>query len=214
MRPSMKLYDFIFTNESPGKYYRHFAFWFTWFIFFLCKQIFELYVLNESGISSEIGKLSWRPFAAIPIAIFYIYFLVFFLTPLFFVKQQKTLAAGIFVITSVLTFFNYYALQVKVSDNLAENIWFHFGNTLGIGPVFIYTLFLSIKMMKNYYLKMEEKEEIERQKIKSEIQFLREQMHPHFLFNTLNNIYSFTLARSPLAPVLVTKLSNTLYYMI
>ena len=68
--------------------------------------------------------------------------------------------------------------------------------------------------MKNYYIKLEEKEIIEKEKTNAEIQYLKAQVHPHFLFNTLNNIYSFALNKSPLAGSLVMKLYDTLTYMI
>ena len=48
----------------------------------------------------------------------------------------------------------------------------------------------------------------------AEMQLLKAQVHPHFLFNTLNNIYSFALQKSPQAGGLVLKLSDTLKYMI
>jgi LytS/YehU family sensor histidine kinase len=54
---------------------------------------------------------------------------------------------------------------------------------------------------------------LKQEKIKAELQLLRAQVHPHFLFNTLNNIYSFSLDGSPIASDLVAKLSQILRYM-
>ena len=48
----------------------------------------------------------------------------------------------------------------------------------------------------------------------AELQLLKAQAHPHFLFNTLNNIYSFSLKRSPATPGLILKLSSLLCYML
>ncbi len=47
-----------------------------------------------------------------------------------------------------------------------------------------------------------------------ELQLLRSQLHPHFLFNTLNNLYSLTLERSYDAPHIVLKLSALLRYIL
>ena len=44
--------------------------------------------------------------------------------------------------------------------------------------------------------------------LQSELSFLKAQINPHFLFNTLNNIYALTLKKSEMAPVAVMKLSN------
>src|SRR4026209_1032163 len=54
----------------------------------------------------------------------------------------------------------------------------------------------------------------EKDKIAAELQLLKAQVHPHFLFNTLNNIYYFTLASSPKAPEMINKLSGLLYYIL
>ena len=54
----------------------------------------------------------------------------------------------------------------------------------------------------------------EREKVVSELQLLKAQVHPHFLFNTLNNIYSFSLENSPKTPGLILKLSSLLSYML
>lgn len=48
----------------------------------------------------------------------------------------------------------------------------------------------------------------------AELQFLRSQINPHFLFNTLNNIYSLVYEQSSRAPEAVLQLSNLLRYML
>ncbi|WP_241780967.1 sensor histidine kinase [Cochleicola gelatinilyticus] len=47
-----------------------------------------------------------------------------------------------------------------------------------------------------------------------ELQYLKKQIHPHFLFNTLNTIYGFAIARSEHTPELILKLSNLLDYIL
>jgi len=56
--------------------------------------------------------------------------------------------------------------------------------------------------------------ELDREKIEAELKFLKAQVHPHFLFNTLNNLYSLTLDKSDKAPEVVLKLSSLLNYML
>lgn len=48
----------------------------------------------------------------------------------------------------------------------------------------------------------------------AQLQFLRAQINPHFLFNTLNNIYSLAVARSDKTPDMVLRLSNLLRYVV
>ena len=54
----------------------------------------------------------------------------------------------------------------------------------------------------------------ENDKVKAELQLLKAQIHPHFLFNTLNNIYSYSLYQSPKTPELILKLSSLLNYVL
>lgn len=48
----------------------------------------------------------------------------------------------------------------------------------------------------------------------SELQFLRSQINPHFLFNNLNNLYSYALEGSPKTPEIILELSSLLRYML
>lgn len=82
------------------------------------------------------------------------------------------------------------------------------------GSIAICGIFISIKMLKTWYLQQEEKQILLTANANAEIQLLKAQIHPHFLFNTLNNIYSFTLNKSAEAAGLVSKLSATMTYMI
>ena len=210
----MKLYDFILTTQSPKKYYRHIVFWLSWLIYLVSVQVFFSYS-NPNGTNEySILHIILREIIEVISEMAYLYFILYFLMPRYFVRNKKILFAMGLFLSSSLIFFIYYQIQQKPSENLLYNLWFHLGNFIGIGPVCICVLFITIKVMKNYYLEMEEKHEVEREKTNVEIQFLKAQVHPHFLFNTLNNIYSFTLLKSPQAAILVTKLSATLSYMI
>jgi len=58
------------------------------------------------------------------------------------------------------------------------------------------------------------KEELLKQAINTELVYLKSQIHPHFLFNTLNNIYSFIINDSPAAPAILMRLSSLMRYML
>ena len=58
------------------------------------------------------------------------------------------------------------------------------------------------------------RKEIESQKVVAELQFLKNQLNPHFLFNSLNSIYSLTSKKSNDAPEAIITLSELLRYMI
>lgn len=64
-------------------------------------------------------------------------------------------------------------------------------------------------------LKMKEKEkQLIKEKLETELKMLRNQMNPHFLFNTLNNIYALTKKKSDKAEEAIMKLSDLLSFML
>ncbi|WP_159017852.1 sensor histidine kinase [Algibacter sp. L3A6] len=56
--------------------------------------------------------------------------------------------------------------------------------------------------------------EVKNEKLLSEVSYLKAQINPHFLFNTLNNIYSLTLTNSNKAPRAVLKLADMMRYIV
>jgi len=69
-------------------------------------------------------------------------------------------------------------------------------------------------LFKYWFKKQQDWMRAEKEKVTAELQLLKAQVHPHFLFNTLNNIYSFSLENSPKTPGLILKLSSLLSYML
>jgi len=72
----------------------------------------------------------------------------------------------------------------------------------------------ALKFGKEWFQHQQEKQQLEKEKLQAELQFLKSQINPHFLFNTLNNLYSLTLKKSDSAPELVLKLSEIMRYML
>jgi len=73
---------------------------------------------------------------------------------------------------------------------------------------------LSVKLLLHWYEQKKQTIEAERQKDEVELQLLKAQLHPEFLFNTLDNLYTYTLETSPRSPEIVMKLSELLRFMI
>jgi LytS/YehU family sensor histidine kinase len=59
-----------------------------------------------------------------------------------------------------------------------------------------------------------QKQELRNETLQSELKFLKSQINPHFLFNTLNSLYALTLKKSDLAPEIVLRLSEMMRYML
>jgi hypothetical protein len=71
-----------------------------------------------------------------------------------------------------------------------------------------------IQFFKHWKSKQQDWLDAQQEKVVAELQLLKAQVHPHFLFNTLNNIYSVSLENSPKTPALILKLSSLLSYML
>src|SRR4029078_2893668 len=71
-----------------------------------------------------------------------------------------------------------------------------------------------ILIVHRFFVKVNESKQLEIEKIKSELSFLKTQFQPHFLFNTINNIYSLTFNNGQLAGRSILQLSALLRYML
>lgn len=82
------------------------------------------------------------------------------------------------------------------------------------GSLTVAGFFVAIKLIKQWYLKKIENELLEKAKLRAEIELLKGQLHPHFMFNTLNSIYSMALRNSTQTAEAIYKLANLMRYMI
>lgn len=83
-----------------------------------------------------------------------------------------------------------------------------------LGVYFPAIIMYILKLVKEKFYESRAIEQLEKQKVSSELNFFKAQIHPHFLFNTLNNLYTLTLQKSDKASDTVLKLSEILDYML
>lgn len=76
------------------------------------------------------------------------------------------------------------------------------------------TLGLSIKLGKDWIQLQRRQRELEQEKLQSELQFLKSQFNPHFLFNTINSIFVLIKKNSDLAGESLSKFSELLRYQL
>lgn len=73
---------------------------------------------------------------------------------------------------------------------------------------------VAIKLIKYWYLKKIENEQLEKEKLRGELEILKAQVHPHFMFNTLNSIYALSLKKSDETSAAILKLSQLMRYIL
>jgi hypothetical protein len=103
---------------------------------------------------------------------------------------------------------------------LQANPHFNPFNTTAIrfpGFIFIATIvirFIMIFLLSLGFAHIGRLQATEKQQLQTELSFLKAQINPHFLFNTLNSIYALTVKKSDAAPESVTKLADIMRYII
>lgn len=161
-----------------------------------------------ANLLSLIGKI---PFT---------YFLIYWLLPDFLLKKKYRafitrflvgmLLAGL--LNRAISFFVVYPIYFP--DAIPYGYWrikifFEMASIYTIAAIA-----LAIKLLQYWYQNERSREQLAQEKLGAELQLLKSQLHPHFLFNTLNNLYALTLEQSKTAPEVVLKLSALLNYML
>lgn len=138
-----------------------------------------------------------------------------------FKNKVNSVFAGLsmVVVFTAFRYICYYIFNVTVLKESHEEIMKVFLMTSTIvqqirgSLVFgLYALFMSFIL--GWYIAQKQKAELINQNQASELALLRSQINPHFLFNTLNNIYSLVYKKSDNAPEAVMKLSSIMRYML
>ena len=223
---SQKHYNFIFSNQPRYRLGRHLLFWSVCVIFFTVIygsrpidniDALSCYILLQSYPIAFVEAVAY-----LPGHILLSYIIMYALIPRFLFKEKYLaflllLVAGILLeaLTShIITNLIIVPLRLHL-DLPIPNSSFYFGIMAGLrGGLSVAGFAGIIKLGKYWYIKNKQAQELEREKLKAELQLLKAQVHPHFLFNTLNNLYSLTLTQSGRAPEVVLKLAGLLRYML
>ncbi len=160
-------------------------------------------------------------YQSIPISCFYGSYL--FVAPQFFVSRRYLhgILYSILTLTGivslrylleyhfflpVLEFDNYGGHPWPVKDYIENTIFYYFPKYFIYGQLYFFA--------ENWYKDKQLKQELQKEKSTAELAFLRSQINPHFLFNTINDIYSLAYQKSERAPEALLKLSELLRYML
>ena len=157
-----------------------------------------------------------------PLHIILVYFTLYFLVPKFILTKKFPLFF-IFFTTSLAilyitrTAFNYFLVT--------KNIWpeaegsqdaFQFNHILAVtlGEIYVVAFVAAIKLTVEWIYQKQKAENLKKLQLRTELDFLKSQIQPHFFFNTLNNLYALTLEKSDIAPSVVLRLSDIMQYVL
>jgi len=151
-----------------------------------------------------------------------VYFNLFILIPRFvlkskYIKYAISLIASLGVVYLLKTGLTYYIIS--------KNIWpeanrdyspFEINHIVAvcIGELYVLAIASSIYLMSTWLKERDRNKAIMENQNKIKLKYLKNQIQPHFFFNTLNNLYSLSLESSSKVPDVIIKLSNLMEYVL
>ncbi len=158
----------------------------------------------------------------LPVLILYTYLVIYLLVPHFLLRGKYIsffgLLVGVSALASILKLYIsknvYYALFIPKA--LHPHEWYSLDSFLVnmlwiVGPALLFAMF---KYYKDWIKSQDISREAERKRLATELQVLKGQLNPHFLFNTLNNLYSLALGKSDKTAVVIAKMSDMFHYIL
>lgn len=153
--------------------------------------------------------------------VFITYLVLYILNRFFTTKQYLKLSIGFLIVCTIYISFRYLLEEVVFlhwfgyHNYSEESRYFPYYITDNIYNVITFSFnAVFLKMIEDFFANEKEKTALLTEKLNAENAFLKNQLNPHFLFNTLNNIYSLALNQSPKTPEAVMKLSELMRYML
>jgi sensor histidine kinase YesM len=191
MNPILK----VFKNF---RIWSHIAFW-LFFILFFWQQ-------NPTADLQEY--LAWLTILSVCAVVVYIN--LYFLFPVYFF-QKKYFTYSLFLLVLIGIGALFLKLQFPEGNStFASPIFQHFINLL-----FIVIITSSIKFLREVFRKQAQLVEMENAQLKTELSLLKSQVNPHFLFNTLNNLYGLiNQNKNEAASEVTLKLSDLMRYLL
>ncbi|MCM8568582.1 histidine kinase [Gramella jeungdoensis] len=225
----MSVREFILSDKKGYRLWRHLFFWFLWGGYFTITRYFNPMVYQTTGRFPDFWKTVVETFFFLFPQTFIVYPALYFILPRFVFKQKYGRAffwfcifylVGITVNAFILIFIPWSKMPwIPNADLFLTTSTFpqklfmaYLGSILGLLTAL--ALASSFKMFKHYYLKSLRNQQLQQQNSEAQLRLLMAQVHPHFMFNTLNNIYSQAQEESPKSAKMIMELSHILRYIL
>jgi sensor histidine kinase YesM len=226
----MKIDNFIFSEKKNDRIKQHLLFWGIWYPYItLTHAAFPFGYPEMAYFKNPIYTFTESFFivlAQVPIT----YAMLYFVLPKFILKKKYLLGLiWIIVFWFLCGALNIYFLGKILPQLLAlilpaytlpkiprpEGVSFFMAIiATNKGAFTITASALMIKFVKYWYLKQQHNLRLQKENSDAQLRLLTAQVHPHFLFNTLNNIYSQAQTESPKSSKMIMGLSDMLRYIL
>ena len=194
------------TITAIGKYKRillHVCFWL-------------LYVLIFGSVYGKYGNnLGWyllESACMLPFIMLATYINIYLVLP-YYLKKRKLFLTVLFAFSLLLIASLGERIFLRKLNNLPVTFESLFGLSflyLFLETSFMVAVAFAIKVVKKWIIQQGEKHEIEKRNLQTELNLLKAQLHPHFLFNTMNNLYALSVEKSAETSAGIAKISELL----
>lgn len=143
--------------------------------------------------------------------------LLYLIPKYFFQKKYTKYGILVLIILLLTTFYRFglgWGLVHLFEIDVKRDFTPHLLGGLLLSGLFFLLITIPLRLIDNYFKKEELEQELKTQQLEAELRFLKAQVNPHFLFNTLNNIYSLSFTNSTQTPEMILKLSDMMSYML
>jgi two-component system, LytTR family, sensor kinase len=224
----MKTTDISQSRKSKESTFFYIAYWTGYLLFFTFQRLFAMReALHKYAIDEKIAdfKISFiTNLIYLPAVIAASHFVVNYLLPKFYFRNKFYLFSTLAAITVILYPVLAYLIRMLVVDPLYPNpeaysINNYFSAMLifvfGMAPLAWYSIAGHLREEESLRQRIDKDRLEALLKLKeTELKLLKSQIQPHFLFNTLNNLYSLALEKSDRTPDMIIRLSDMLNYII
>ena len=189
--------------------------------------VWFFYVYFFSYNSTDSNFVTWFSAFLIPVTMITTYFVVYYLIPTYLLTKKYFLFSLYTVYTVILStwliLMTIFASLLFLSNLNVDKMPPMSRNYIFVLIlVYLVVLLVSFVNLLSHNFETESKNKALQNKIletqlqikDQELQYLKKQIHPHFLFNTLNTIYGFALKQSKNTPDIILRLSNLLDYIL
>jgi sensor histidine kinase YesM len=187
-----------------------------WLLYFLYEW------LGQAAFSCEYRRYFINACAIVPITGMATWFTIQLLIKKFLLKKRIVafrigFVVGVVAFTLARRAFNYfYTYPHYWPEGFKTTSYWWFPKLLieGVNIYLIVALFTMFYFLRDWYEQQRIAQELQRDKAIAQLELLKNQVQPHFIFNTLNNIYSLSQKNSPRTSDLIYRLSSLLSYML
>ena len=191
----------------------HFSFWCLYFSFFFYQITFSRRGEETDYVRAFFDASTQIIFTATLSYLNYFYWLPRFLKHKNIGRYLlEFIIPFIVIITLHIYLKRYIYLELKEAKRFLYSTKFIIQH--GMIALFIAIFVGMLRFAQDWFELEAKKKDIENEKLTAELRFLKAQINPHFLFNTLNNLYYLAMINSPNTTEVIEKLSQMMRYML